>query len=106
VAASSTAKDITWFPQVLKDVGHQQTTPTTLWCDNQIAVCLVWNPKYKQRTKHIDIKYHHIRDLQEAGVIDVTHISTKDQLADLFTKGLEAARFQYLVQSIGVFSSV
>ena len=40
------------------------------------------------------------------GVIDVTHISTKDQLADLFTKGLEAGRFQYLVQSIGVFSSV
>ena len=50
--------------------------------------------------------YNHIRDLQEAGVIDVTDIRTKDQIVDLFTKGLEAGRFQYLVQSIGVFSSV
>ena len=106
VAASSTAKDITWFRQLLEDVGHQQIFPTTLWCDNQSAVRLVRNPEYHQRTKHIDVKYHHIRDLQEAGVINVTHIRTKDQLADLFTKGLEAGRFQYLIQSIGVFSSV
>jgi hypothetical protein len=90
VAASSTAKDITWFRQLLDDVGHRQAAPTTLRCDNQSAVRLVRNPEYHQLTKHIDIKYHHIRDLQEMGVIDVIHISTKDQLADLFTKGLEA----------------
>jgi hypothetical protein len=68
VAASSTAKDIIWFRQLLEDVGHQLTTPTKLWCDSKSAVRLVRNPEYYQRTKHIDIKYHHIRDLQETGV--------------------------------------
>lgn len=106
VAASSTAKDVIWLRQLLGDIGHRQNKPTPVWCDNQSAVRLVRNPEYHQRTKHIDVKYHHIRGLQEAGVIDVGHIRTAEQLADPFTKGLEAGRFNYLISSFGLVNSV
>ena len=63
--------------------------PTLLFCDNQSAIKLVRNPQFHQRTKHIDVKFHFIRDLQ-------------NQLADLFTNGLDGPRFRKLRSDVGV----
>ena len=65
-------------------------------CDNLGAVKLVRNPEFHKRTKHIDIKFHFIREKEEDGVIKIDHISTNHQLADLLTKPLPIQRFLYL----------
>ena len=104
VAASTAAKELVWLRHLLEDIGCKQLGPTELRCDNQSAVQLVRNPQFHQRTKHIDVKYHHIRDLQERKQLEVVHVSTDVQLADILTKGLEARRFKFLCNEIGVQS--
>lgn len=65
-------------------------------CDNISSIELIKNPKFHQRTKHIDVRYHFIRQQQEAREIDIQHIPTENQLADPFTKALANPRFSAL----------
>lgn len=104
VAMCEGGKDVTWLRQLLGDLGEDQRNPTTLRCDNQGAVKLVHNPEYRRRTKHIDVKYHFIRELQQRGTIQVDHVGTKEQLADLLTKALGGPTFQELRRKIGMSS--
>ena len=64
-----------------------------LLCDNESAINISENPKDHTRTKHIDIRYHFLRDHVEKGDIDIAHVGTDKQLADIFTKPLDEARF-------------
>lgn len=105
VAASTAAKVIIWLRRLLQDIGCPQTGPTPLYYDNQSAVRLVRNPQFHQRTKHIDVKFHHIRSLQEEGKILVTNIETESQLADILTKGLETGGFQQIRSEAGIRDS-
>ena len=70
--------------------------------DNQSAIRLILNPEYHQKTKHIDIQYHVIREHQANRNISVSYISTKDQIADIFTKALPPTSFLQLRQLLGV----
>ena len=74
----------------------------TLYCDNLNAINISKNPIQHSRTKHIDIRNHYIWNLVEDKIIDLRHISTEDQLADIFTKGLDASRYESLRSSIGL----
>jgi hypothetical protein len=76
--------------------------PVKMYCDNQSAIFLVKNPIHPQRSKHIDMSYHFVRQLQENNKIAVEFFSSKDLLADIFTKALPAPRFQELRERIGV----
>lgn len=68
----------------------------TAFEDNEGAIALAKTPKLRPRTKHINIKYHHFREHVEKGHIEVVHVSTEEQLADLLTKPLSEAQFAYL----------
>jgi len=63
-----------------------RTKRITLYCDNSAAEKLITNPIFHRRTKHIDVKFHYTRELVKDGIIDVRHISSNRQLADIFTK--------------------
>ena len=63
----------------------------TLYCDNLSAINITKNPIQHSRTKHIDIRHHFIRDLVEDKVITLEHVATELQLADIFTKALDAS---------------
>ena len=104
VAAAAAAKEVVWMRRLLQDIGRHQSKPTLLFCDNQSAIKLVRNPQFHQRTKHIDVKFHFIRDLQEEHVIDVVYVNTESQLADLLTKGLDGPRFRRLRDEISIVS--
>ena len=105
-AASNATKEAIWVQRLLLQIGHLQPGPVRLLCDNQSAISLVHNPAHHQRTKHIDVRYHFIREKQSEGVIDIVYIPTDHQLADLFTKPIEARRFIFLRDRIGMASSV
>lgn len=68
----------------------------TLFCDNLSVINISKNPIQHSRTKHIDIRHHFIRELVEDKAITLEHVSTENQLADIFTKALDASQFEKL----------
>jgi len=102
VALFEASKEAVWMRSVLRHIGFNQEIPTPLLCDNQSAIKLIFNPEFHKRTKHIDVKYHFIREKQQDGTINVEYVDTTLQLADIFTKPLDAVRFRKLRHEIGV----
>jgi hypothetical protein len=74
----------------------------SLLCDNESAIKIAHNPVQHTRTKHIDIRHHFLRDHVANGDIALTHVGTQYQLADIFTKPLDEARFVVLRKELGV----
>ena len=83
-----------WVRSLPVDVGLQQEEPSTIFEDNQGAIELSKNPKFHNRTKHIDISFHFIREQVNLKVISVKYCPTEDMLADIMTKGLPKITFQ------------
>lgn len=73
-------------------------------CDNTSAISIVANPVNHSTTKHIEIRYHFIREHAAKGTINVSYVPTEKQLADIFTKPLNEATFNRLVSEIGMLN--
>jgi hypothetical protein len=73
-----------------------------LLIDNKSAIALAKNPVHHDRSKHIDVKYHSIREHIEKGRVEVAYVRTHDQLADILTKALGRVRFIEMRQKLGV----
>lgn len=104
VAACQSTKEAIWLRQLYSDIGEPIDEPTTIHIDNQSAIKLIHNPEFHSRTKHIDIKYHFVREKYETGLILPKYVPTKQQEADLFTKALPSSRFKELCNLLGVKS--
>ena len=74
-------------------------------CDNESAIRLTNNPVSHSRTKHIDIRHHFLRDHETKGDIEIRHVSTEKQLADIFTKPLDESRFCALRSELNILDS-
>lgn len=74
------------------------------YMDNMSAVRLIKNPEFHKRTKHIDVRYHFIREKYRNGLFNLEHISTKEMIADIGTKALPKVRFEYLRTLMGLIS--
>jgi hypothetical protein len=81
-----------WMRQTLRYFGYN-LSKVPLLCDNESAICLADNLVEYSHTRHIDIRHHFLRDHRQRGDIDIYHISTENQLADIFTKPLDEKRF-------------
>jgi hypothetical protein len=81
---------------LLKEIQVYLAAPPVLWCDNISALALASNPVFHARTKHIEVDYHFIREKVLNRDILLKFISTQDQVADLFAKGLSSAQFLFL----------
>ena len=101
IAAGSSCSQLVWMKQMLSEYNVRQDV-MTLFCDNLSAINISKNPIQHSRTKHIDIRHHFIRDLVEDKVIILEHVSTENQLADIFTKALDAVQFERLRGRLGV----
>lgn len=102
IAASMATKEVVWLRRLLMEIGCQQNNSTPVFCDNQSAIRLVYNPEFHQRTKHIDVKFHHIRDMQVQQEISIQYIPTENQLADALTKNLDHQKRSKFKHSIGM----
>ncbi|GJY22223.1 ribonuclease H-like domain-containing protein [Tanacetum coccineum] len=94
-----------WLRNLLRELHTPLSTATLVYCDNVSAVYLSSNPVQHQRTKHIEIDIHFVRDLVAAGHIRVLHVPSRYQYADIFTKGLPTVLFDEFRSSLSVRSS-
>ncbi|TYK19192.1 gag-pol polyprotein [Cucumis melo var. makuwa] len=101
IAAGSGCTQLIWMKNMLLEYGFDQDT-MTLYFDNMSAIDISKNPVQHSLTKHIDIRHHFIRELVEVKVIKLDHIRSNLQLADIFTKPLDASSFEYLCAGLGV----
>nr|GEV66546.1 retrovirus-related Pol polyprotein from transposon TNT 1-94 [Tanacetum cinerariifolium] len=103
VAVSSCCAQVLWMRTQLTDYGFFYDK-VPIYCDSKSAIAISCNPVQHTRTKHIDLRYHFIKDHDEKGTIELFFVGTEYQLANLFTKSLPEARFKFLVEKLGMMS--
>ena len=101
MAATEVVKEAIWLKGLLGDLGVIQENIAVL-CDNQSAIFLVKNQTYHARTKHIDVKYHYVREIIESGVMLLRKIDTKDNLSDMLMKVVSGVKFQHCLKLIQI----
>ncbi|KAJ9565815.1 hypothetical protein OSB04_001781 [Centaurea solstitialis] len=104
IVASHCRSQMLWIQNQMLDYGLS-FLQTPIYIDNNSAISIVNNPVKNSKTKHIEIKYHFIRDCNEKKLIQVLKVHTDDQFADLFTKAFDIGRFTFLVTSVGMINS-
>ena len=102
MAATAAACQGIWLYNLLRQITDIRPGPVILYIDNKSAIDLAKNPVFHGRSKHIDIRYHFIRECVERGEIVLKHINTNEQRADVLTKALCRAKFEGMRELLGV----
>jgi hypothetical protein len=103
MAAAEAVKEAIWLRGLVSDLGLQQDD-TVVFCDSQSAIHLTKNQMYHERTKHIDVRYHFLREVVTQGDITVKKIATAENPADMLTKPLPILKFKHCLGLIGICS--
>lgn len=98
-------RDLIWVDKLLKEMNIEQSK-AKLFIDNQSAIKLIKNPEHHARTKHLDIRLHHIRDHYQKELFDVAFVPTAEQKGDILTKGLSPQTHNSMISKIGLFSTI
>lgn len=98
-----TVTELLWLRALLADFTINHQVPMSLFCDNQAALHIANNPVFRERTKHVEVDFHFVRDHVLAGDICTSYVASKDQVADLFTKALgnDDFHFLFLLRKLG-----
>ncbi|GJZ55754.1 retrovirus-related pol polyprotein from transposon TNT 1-94 [Tanacetum coccineum] len=101
VSLSACCAQVLWLRTQLTDYGfHFDKIP--MYYDSKAAIAISCNPGQHSRTKHIDVRFHFIKEQVEKGIVELFFVETEYQLADLFTKALSEDRFKYLIRRLGM----
>ncbi|GJZ40379.1 hypothetical protein Tco_0586942 [Tanacetum coccineum] len=103
VAAANCCGQVLWIQNQMLDYGFNFMN-TKIYIDNESTICIVKNPVFHSKTKHIEIRHHFIRDAYEKKLIQVLKIHTDDNVADLLTKAFDVSRFNFLIVNIGMIN--
>ena len=102
MAITEAIKQALWYEMFMNELGIKYNHPMIVNVDSQGAMQLTTNPIYHKRTKHVDIRYHFIRDVIEKGDIKLKHVPSADNKADGFTKSLSAEKHKIFCNQIGL----
>jgi hypothetical protein len=103
VALSETAQEIVWLNNLIGDLGVKTDGAIRIFDDNQSCIKMSEGSKFSNRTKHIDTKYHFIKDLKDKEKIKVEYVCTEDNIADIMTKALSGERIKHLLRKGHIF---
>lgn len=93
---------VVWMRRILEKLGNTQCDSTTLFCDNSSTIKLSKNPVMHGRSKHIDVRFHFLRDLTKERIVELIYCGTRDQVADVITKPLKLESFLKMRELLGV----
>ena len=102
IALSTATQEVIWIRRLLCDLGISLDVPTTLMEDNQSAIAIAYNPVQHARTKHIDIRYHFVREAIQKRLVEVKYCSSREMVADILTKALSKEQFKRLREATGM----
>lgn len=105
VAATSCVCHAIWLQNLLKELNLPQEEPTKIFVDNRSAIALAKNPVFHDWSKHIDTRYHYIRECVTKKDVQLEYVKTNDQVADIFTKPLKREDFIKMRSLLGVTKS-
>ena len=96
------ACEMLWLKQVLVELKRPIEIPMKLYCDNKAAISITHNPVHRDRTKHIEIDHHFIKEKLEKSAICMLFVPLAQQIADILTKGLFKSNFEFLTSKLGM----
>lgn len=102
MAATAAACQGIWLRNILSQISAAYIGPVTLCIDNKSAIDLAKNPMFHGRSKHIDIRYHFIRECVERGEVILKHVCSSEQRADILTKAHATVKFEKMRELLGV----
>ncbi|KAL4030326.1 hypothetical protein IC575_008562 [Cucumis melo] len=91
-----------WLQKVLSDLHQECETPLKLFCDNKVAISIANNPVQHDRTIHVEIDRHFIKERLDSGSICILYIPSSQQIVDVLTKGLLRPHFDLCVSKLGL----
>ena len=101
---TTVTSEIVWLIALFKTFGVHHTQLAYLYCNSKAALYIAANPVYHERTKHVEVDCHFIREKIQAGVIKTFHIPTRHQIVDFFTKALGQKQFFHLLSKMNLIS--
>lgn len=87
-AMAHTVAELLWLKSLLQELGFTINQPIDMMCDNQAAIYIAGNPVFQERTKHIEVDCHFVRDAVKQKLVATPYVASRDQFADMFTKAL------------------
>jgi hypothetical protein len=102
IVACSTSCEAIWLRKLLTDLFDLEMRATLILCNNQSCIKMTSNLVFHNRLKHIEIRYHYIRDMVQRGALKLQYISTDEQVADVLTKPLSRVKFEYFLDNFGI----
>ena len=102
IALSVAVREAMWLRKLLANLFDHEMDSTIIHCDNLSCVKLSENHVFHDKSKHIEIKYHYIRDMVQRKAIHVQYLPTHEQIADIFTKLLAKTKFEYFHERLGM----
>jgi len=105
VAVVAAVNQALWIRKIMIDLHMKQEESTQIFVDNQVAISIANDPVFHGKTKHFKIKFFLLREVQREGEVKLLYCKTENQSADILTKALPKAKFEYLRQKLGVCNS-
>ncbi|KAK4263768.1 hypothetical protein QN277_029141 [Acacia crassicarpa] len=99
---ADTLSELIWLRWMAKELGAEQSSATTLYCDNQAALHITKNPFFHEQMKHVGMDCYFVTEWVQSKEIEPTKIWTKEQLINVFTEVLGKAQFKYFISKLGI----
>jgi hypothetical protein len=106
IAANVASREVVWLQKFLAGLFDLELDPTLIYCDNQCCVKLSENLVFHDKSKHIEIKYHYIREMVHRGTAELYYISTNEQITNILTKPLSRVKYNYFRDKLGLMQNV
>jgi hypothetical protein len=106
IVASNASREVVWLRKIMSRLSEERLETIVIHCDNQSCLKLTENLVFYDRSKHMEMKYHFIRDMVQRHTIKLQCIRTDEQIADILTKPLCLGKFMYFRDKLGLAENV